>query len=271
MIEEILKDIEFKLNITLDKSEIKYYTEGATESIVFSIEEKYLIKTMDELTYKSQMEFLRFYNEVDEFQKVICCNTNLRYICFKYIEGYKIKNKTNLDARKVISQIENIITKYKEYEGNAYGYIFDNKSVIWSNFLGQEIKYAIPSIKELDIPIDPVNNALRIIAKYNVKKYLIHGDFGTHNFLINEKEELKVIDPMPIIGDYLFDFYFAVLSSSKIFKDISDEEILKFFDIPYEYKKSLYIIVMYIRASRAYVYDTENVNIYILRYLNFKI
>ena len=100
---------------------------------------------------------------------------------------------------------------------NGYGYLFeDNKT--WDEFLLDE---ALNSYKEMpEINIDKIYKALEIIKKYNVDKYLIHGDFGTHNFIMQDNK-IKVIDPMCVVGDKLYDFYFAIFSNVLLSRSIA--------------------------------------------------
>ena len=72
---------------------------------------------------------------------------------------------------------------------------------------------------------------------------------------------------MCVVGDYLYDFYFAIFSNSLLFTKINIDDILSFFDRKLEYKKSLLIIVFYIRMSRAHKYDMKNYKKY-LEYYN---
>ena len=257
-IKEILKDIENRLNIDVDKSNVNYFTDGATESLVFSIDNKYLIKTMDKNTLDIQKEFLKVYT-YDYFQKIIFCNEELKYICFEYVLGDKFYDYKSFDKKDIINQIYNIANGYKEYKYDGFGYLYeDHKS--WYEFLYDEVMY---SKKDIDwIPIDKVINALDVIKKYSISKYLIHGDFGTHNFLI-ENGRIKVIDPMGVVGDYLYDFYFAILSNVTIFKEVDINYILDFYDRDMKYKKSLFIVVLYIRMSRCYKYNQNNFNYYL--------
>lgn len=256
----ILHDIEQKLQITINKDTIIYYTDGATDSVVFSIDKKYLIKTVDEITLKNQIEFLKIYNDLNCFQKVVLFNKELRYICFEYIEGTKY-NKTTVDAKDAINQIYGIVSKYKKSDYNGYGYLGEDRHNSWSEFLKKEVEYSREVINELDISMERVNKALNNICLKNVDKYLIHGDFGTHNFLVSDGK-IYVIDPMPVVGDYLYDFYFAVFSSVNIFSKVDREHILSFGDYDLEYKRNLMDIVFFIRMCRAWVYDKENFEVY---------
>lgn len=254
----ILNDISVKLDIDIKKSNIEYFTDGASGSIVFSIDDKYLIKTMTDLELKVQIEFLSIYNN-DHFQKIVYYNKKLKYICFEYIDGNKIYKYISNNEKNIIKEIYHITNLYKLYRYDGYGYLYeDNKS--WYQFLYDEVMYSKNKI--LDINIDKVIKSLNTLKKYNIDKYLIHGDFGTHNFLYSN-DKIKVIDPMGLVGDYLYDFYFAILSEYNIFRNINIDYILSFYDRDIEYKKSLFVVVFFIRMSRCYVYDREDFNNYL--------
>lgn len=251
---ELINDIEKKLDIKLEKSNVRYFTDGASDSIVFAIDNKYLIKTVDSLTYKAQVEFFNTYNN-EYFQKLIYSNKELSYLCFEYIVGNKLYNLNNLDINDIISQIYNITSCYKKYDYEGYGDLFDNHNKSWHQFLVGEVNYSKQEIE--DISMTKVESALNTIKRYEIDKYLIHGDFGTHNFLINNNE-IRVIDPMGVVGDYLYDFYFAIFSDSSIFTKLDLDYILSFYNNDLEYKKALLVIVVYIRMSRAHKYDINN-------------
>lgn len=254
MTDELIKDIEKNLNIKFNKCNVKYFTDGATDSVVFSIDNKYLIKTVDKLTYKTQVEFFINYKS-HYFQKLIYSSKKFSYLCFEYIEGEKLCSLNNLDINKIIKQIYEITSSYRNYEYDGYGYLYEDYNKSWYQFLYDEVCYSKQEIE--NISTIKVENALNIIKKYTVCKYLLHGDFGAHNFLINDNK-IKVIDPMGVIGDNLYDFYFAIFSNTAIFTKTNLDFILSFYDNKLEYKKALLIIVVYIRMSRAHKYDIKN-------------
>lgn len=260
MIENILKDIKLKLDINFTDNDIKYYTDGATDSVVFSIKEKYLIKKVDEYTYNTQLEFYKIYN-FDYYQKFIYSNNDLLYICFEYINGHKYDGTLN----NVINTLYNYTSNYKKYEYEGFGYLFDDHKS-WYQFLYDEVMYSKNEISDVDD--SKVIESLNIIKKYKIDKYLIHGDFGTHNFLINDK--IYVIDPMCVVGDYLYDFYFSIFSNYDIFKNLNINYILSFYDRDLKYKKALLLVVFYIRMSRAHKYDIKNYNNYLKIYDTIK-
>lgn len=253
MIQRVINDIEEFLNIKINENDIHYFTDGVSGSTVFKLKNKYLVKITDELTIKTQKEFFKYYNE-DYLQKLIHINEELNYIIFEFIEGEKFHLELDTHALHIFDQLISITLSYKKYDYNGYGYLFeDNKT--WDEFLLDE---ALNSYKEMpEINMDKVYKALEVVKQYNVYKYLIHGDFGTHNFLLQDNK-IKVIDPMCVVGDKLYDFYFAIFSNDEIFENIKLETILKQFDDDFEYKKALLLIVLFIRMGRAKKYDKEN-------------
>ena len=63
MINEIFQDLENKLNIKIDKSNIKYFNDGVSGSIVFKYD-KYLVKTTDIKELDAYLEFFNLYKEL---------------------------------------------------------------------------------------------------------------------------------------------------------------------------------------------------------------
>lgn len=137
----------------------------------------------------------------------------------------------------------------------------------YNEFLKDEVEYSNNKMKDANINLDKVNNALEIIKDYKSPKYLIHGDFGVHNFIVNNNH-IHVIDPMPVIGDYLFDFYFSLYSDTDLFTKLDIKDILKYFDRDTRIKNALLTIVFFIRMSRAYVYDKQFFSTYTKYYEN---
>ena len=56
--EELLTDFKSRMNVTVFEKDIKYYSGGTTDSIVFSINDEYLIKK----TSKSELDVFNVLN-----------------------------------------------------------------------------------------------------------------------------------------------------------------------------------------------------------------
>jgi len=257
----IVHDIERKLDARLHDLPAVFYSDGATDATVFSLGGKYLVKATDLRTIQTQREFLERVPE-GAFQKLLCWNEGLGYECFEFIDGEHY-DKSKIGPKEAILQIKSIVESYPEYEYEKYGFLGDEKPT-WREFLLDEIEYAARTIPEISQA--RVMAALDAIGNCAPKKYLMHGDFGTHNFLLQDGR-IRVIDPMPVVGDRLYDFYFAILSDTDIFEDLSEDYFLGFFDgYEMEYKKALLTIALYVRMSRAAKYDKVNLEKYIKLY-----
>ena len=126
--------------------------------------------------------------------------------------------------------------------------------------VAKEESYEKSKNREIDYSI--LFDSYKVIEKNICPKYLIHGDFGTHNFIINNNI-IHAIDPIPLVGDYLYDFYFSIFTDSNIFKNLTIDYILSFYeDRIFEYKKALMIICFFIRLRRAYKYSPEEIPFY---------
>ena len=257
----VLDDLRQKLGVDLSHERLEIYTDGATDARVFSARGSYLIKIADDKTVRTQREFLERI-EHPAFQKLLCWSDELHYECFEFIDGIHYR-EAPLSASEAVSQIAGIVGGYPEYEHDGYGFLEDEKAT-WGDFLLDEIEYAAQRVPE--VSVDNVRAALEIAGAYEPKKFLMHGDFGTHNFLL-ENGIIRVIDPMPVVGDRLYDFYFAILSNVRIFDDLDLNFILSFFEgYDREYKVALMTIVLYVRMSRAAVYDEKNYHKYVKLY-----
>ena len=268
MLDEIIKDLEGKLKIAINKEKIVYYNEGTTDSLVFSIDDKYLVKTVSEQTMKTQLEYFRVYKRTERIQKLICHNKKLGYLCFEFIKGTKFKDVAIPDVMGTIEQCFGIVTNCKKYKYDGYGYLYEDHKKSWYQFLKDEVDYSYKAVNNLNYDFSRVYDYLEIVKKYDAPKYLIHGDFGTHNFIIDEENLVRVIDPMPVVGDILYDFYFAIFSNVKLFRNVRETMILDFLPGDREYKKALMNVVIFIRMCRCYVHHPDDFDVYLAWFLD---
>ena len=254
----VIRDIERQLVCRAIDLPVTFYSTGATDATVFSLGDKYLVKITDRETVQTQKTFLDLVPG-GRFQKLLCANESLGYECFEFIVGERYSDAP-LEPHTAVKQVAEIVGQYPRYDSENYGFLGDEKPT-WREFLLDEIEYAARRIP--DISRDKVMAALDVVGGYAPVQYLMHGDFGTHNFLVSNGE-IRVIDPMPVIGDRLYDFYFAILSDTDIFGELGVNYYFQFFDDGYsrEYKMALLTIALYVRMSRAAVYDEVNLPAY---------
>jgi hypothetical protein len=260
----VFDDIKKRIDVDLFDEPLEFYTDGATDSTVFSAKKKYLVKITDRKTVQVQREFLT-HNRSAAFHKMLCSDDDLHYECVEFVDGVRYK-LGDLAPEETIAQLARIVAGYELYKHDGYGFLGDEKPT-WREFLLDEIEYAakrLPGVSQRKVMM-----ALGEIGDYAPEKRLLHGDFGAHNFLLEDGKRIRVIDPMPLVGDFLYDFYFAVFSNPRIFEDVSKDTVYRYFTgYDRSYKEALATIALYVRTSRAAAYDMEHFEIYKEKYLN---
>ena len=259
---EILKDFELKMNIKVADEDIKTYSNGATDAIVFSINDEYLIKKTTKLELDVYKEFFSKYKS-SRYQKLYYINYDLGYACLSFIKGDRYDNSIN--SNELVEILYDTTSNYQQIDYDGYGYLFEDHKT-WFEFLKDEIDYSLNMLEKDNMQEDNLQKCYDVISKNSVDNYLLHGDFGNHNFIIND-DGLFYIDPMGLVGDPIYDFYFAIFSNINIFKELKLADLLNYFDRDIKYKKAIMYIAFIIRMCRTYKYDRENYDFY-LEYLN---
>ena len=166
-------------------------------------------------------------------------------------------------SKEIISKILEVTKSFSKTSKSGFGYLgeeFDS----WSEFLAHEAFHR-PNINDIDKQI--INNAIKTLEKYPFDKKLIHGDFGTHNFIENNEKFVGIIDPQTILGDSLYDILFAICSNVGLLNTYSLDELYLLIDQPKEKIRAMLIVVLYARISRALKYHPNDIPSY-LSYFN---
>lgn len=253
--EEIVKDILSILDIPYECH--KYFNDGASSRVIL-LNNQYLIKQNTKPILQAEIEFLKL-NTSKYFQQIVYVKPNFEFVVYNFISGdvmYKVD-----DVKDTIDKILKICSSYSNYTKSGFGYL--NEEVdSWSCFLKDELKYCSANTHEYIPNIDILNNCVNILEKYPFDKKLLHGDFGIHNFIKKDGKLIGVIDPMPVIGDSLYDILFALVSNTDILSTITLEDIYSLISEPKEKIKALLTIVLYSRISRCLKYHPQDIDIY---------
>ena len=236
----------------------KYFNTGASSKVIL-LNDNYLIKQNTKLILQAEIEFLK-QNHSDMFQKIIYVDPKYEFVVYKFIPGETMKHVD--DVQDTIQKIVTIVNSYTNCTLNGFGYLNEETSS-WSRFLKDEITYSSLNLKEHIPNRKVVNMCLDIIEGYHFDKKLLHGDFGTHNFIQDNGKLVGVIDPMPVIGDYLYDLLFAIVSNVNLLSSICLEDLYCLVDEPHDKVKALLTIVLYCRISRCLKYHPQDIDIYI--------
>ncbi|MFI3307097.1 MAG: phosphotransferase [Mycoplasmatota bacterium] len=263
---EIVFDINFIKEVakTIDVTYIKHkqFSDG-TDSKVFLLNDKYLIKSNSLEQLKAEVEFFNI-NTNEIFQQIIYIEPNYQYVVYQFIDGEVMKKVKN--PKEVIKKLIEIVSNYKIYEHEKFGYLDDLKDT-WEDFLLDEVEYSKDNITSYIPNNSIVIEAINKLKNKKFNKKLLHGDFGTHNF-IQTDEFVGVIDPQSVIGDELYDLFFAIVSNTDLLNSLTIDELINIVPNKEDKNINILLIVLYSRISRCLKYHPQDINIYMKYYNN---
>lgn len=245
----------------------KYFTDGASSRVIL-LNNEYLIKQNSAVALEAEVEFLKRISTISKisnyFQKIVYVDPEYKFVVYNFINGNVMKNPEN--PKKIVSFLLDITSNLPTYEKEGFGYLGEETKT-WVDFLKEEIKYSSENVPENICENGFVFKAAENLENFKFTKKLLHGDFGTHNFIEVDGNFVGVIDPMPIAGDSMYDLLFGICSNVKLLSSFSLEELLTITNDPKEKIKNLLIVVLYSRISRCLKYHPKDLNIY-LNYIN---
>lgn len=253
------KDIVlFVLNLlNIEYKNHKYFTDGVSSRVLL-LNNTYLIKQSTPFAIKAEIQFLSL-NPSPKMQKIIYYDPSYRFAVYEFIHGDIMKTVDDIDD--FLYNVLNITKNYKTFNHYGFGYLYEEEKS-WENFLLSEIEHSYPTLVSYIPDKSMVKEQINIISNYKFSKKLIHGDFGTHNFIKVNGKFAGVIDPMPIIGDSLYDTLFAIVSNASVISKINLPTIYNMISEPYDKIKSMLIVVLYSRIARCLKYHKQDIDIY---------
>jgi fructosamine-3-kinase len=259
----------------IDPNLIKYKAlSGGTSSNIgilrYGENAKYVLKSNETKVIQEEVQFLDYYSEVDLLPKVLYVEPSYQYIVYPFIEGetnYPRKNK----AKVLKTLVQTLINNYKPVsDQKGWGWSYD-LTASWQEFLISEVEYAKQIIDSNLLRQDDFNMILKLIKSPKRKgstrqPFLLHGDCGVHNFLFSEEQLCGVIDPMPIVGEPLYDLVFAFCSSPDNLTMETIQTATNYLDL-WERNNALLceevLIGLYIRFARCTLHHPNDLNEYL--------
>lgn len=255
--EIITKKVLKKLDIPYES--VKYFSDGVS-SRVFLLNDHYLVKQNTPSQLQAETVFLNEMNSNNIFQKIVYADNNYDFVVYDFIPGDMMKKVD--DINETLKSIIKITSNYPRYTGKGFGFLNEEFNS-WSEFLEDEIEYSSKTVNPYIKNNSNVYKCINILEKYSFEKKLLHGDFGTHNFVKVNGKLVGVIDPMPIIGDPLYDSLFAMVSNKDFLNTLTLENLVRLTNEPKEKLKAMLTIVTYSSISRCIKYHPNDVETYI--------
>lgn len=240
---------------------------GGTTSEIWQVEttnnDKLVIKFNEKDVIKYESLFLNKYMDIDLFPKVKYIDSLHRFFLYEYIDGEVNCNEFNAE---LLYKLINVVKSYKVYKEEGYGWIDDLST--WDGFLGERVEEArrIMEDSNININYDSMEKLIDKISGYKFEKYLLHGDFGVHNFIFENRKLKGVIDPTPVIGDRIYDVLYGICSKPQ-FINALDKKILykELCRLGYDEESiSCYFkIILYTRIGTCIKYHKEDLKSYL--------
>ncbi|MBB6671860.1 phosphotransferase [Cohnella nanjingensis] len=171
----------------------------------------YVLKANTKELIENETRFLSLYPDIGLLPTVLYVDPALRYFVYDFIPGstrYVRGNKRKL----MTALVDGILAHYVHPESyDAY------KSVETTEHTEDSIRYAASFIdgqlSEEDHSLVAALSRERSDVTDRGDLYVLHGDFGVHNFLFTDDGLAGVIDPIPVIGCKRYDLLYAFCSS----------------------------------------------------------
>ncbi|PEP06839.1 aminoglycoside phosphotransferase [Bacillus wiedmannii] len=207
--------------ISHDPNSIKVL-KGGTTSTVYLLDEKYVVKLNEAEVIREEAHFLSFYKENTFFSKLLYKEPLHTYIVYSFLEG-NTSCEQGYKRSTLRTLVKEVINKYKIVpEADGWGWK-ESPVQSWNEFLTGNVMEAYENVKRY-ISEEEYRTVLKLAnreAGVN-QPFLLHGDFGFHNFIFRQNKLHGVIDPLRVLGDPLYDLIYAFCSTHE---DVTKEAI----------------------------------------------
>ncbi|MGE7888232.1 aminoglycoside phosphotransferase family protein [Bacillus cereus] len=189
---------------------------GGTTSTVYLLDEQYVVKLNESDVIREEANFLSFYEGNILFSKLLYKEPLNRYIVYSFLEGTtscKLSHKRSVLCKLV----KEVINKYgiaTEVDGWGWKEIPVQS---WNEFLTTNVIEAYENVRRY-ISEEEYRMVLKLVNSPSRgtginQPFLLHGDLGFHNFIFQGNELHGVIDPLPVLGDPIYDLIYAFCST----------------------------------------------------------
>ncbi|MBO1581489.1 phosphotransferase [Bacillus sp. XF8] len=206
---------------------------GGTMSRLYLIEgnEQCVVKLNKPKVIEEEVYFLNFYEDESIFPKLMYVDPLNRYMVYSFIPGstsYHAENKKDI----LCTLVQEVINKYKPaMKMDQWGWKEDPVDS-WQHFLLRRVMEAYENLK-IYITEEAFHTVHELVhspnrTAHSNQPYLLHGDCGFHNFIRKEHKLYGVIDPLPVLGDPIYDLIYAFCSTPEdLTREMIDEIVEK--------------------------------------------
>lgn len=234
---------------------------GGTQSLTYLVNNKFVVKINDKCILDDEEYFNSFYHDNSYTQKVLAYDNKLCFIVYKYIKGYT--NNEVSDIHELNKTILNFTQHYKNYQVKRGFGGLKNPHSSWYGFLKHLVTDAKKVLKNHFSKSDfmVLQHALKVIKSHTFEKKLLHGDLRLNNLVFLNGKLTGIIDPYPIMGDYIFDYLLYLFSSVQIMETVSLNNLHTQLNEPQDKIKALMLITLFVKIKRMVKYSNQQTEV----------
>ncbi|WP_219837599.1 phosphotransferase [Paenibacillus sp. R14(2021)] len=213
-IEEVLEEIRFRelIPVPFDYTPLTGGTVSTLVSVGYSDSvPRFVVKMNKPDVIKAEASFLKTYEAVALFPTLHYVDPSDRFMIYRYIPGMTDERRVK-KKDWMCTLVEDVLNHYVRLPGDSVPKPSSRLSCSISGFewardvIGQHL-----GEEDFQFVIELSRQAVEI--KEGRDTYLLHGDFGLHNFLFNEGRLMGVIDPIPAQDELIYDLVYAFCST----------------------------------------------------------
>jgi len=244
---------------------------GGTTSRLYLLEgkEQCVVKLNEPKVIEEEAYFLDFYENESIFPKLLYVDPLNRYMAYSFIPGstsYHAGDKRDI----LCTLVQKVIDRYKTAMSMDQWGWKEEPVHSWQDFLLERVMEARENVRSY-IAEEDFHTVLKLVHSPNRKAYsnqpfLLHGDCGFHNFICRENKLYGVIDPLPVLGDPIYDLIYAFCSTPE---DLTKEmigEVVEKSAFHNRARNILYeevVIVLYCRLDACMRHHPEDLEAYL--------
>ncbi|MGN5651542.1 aminoglycoside phosphotransferase family protein [Bacillus sp. Brlt_9] len=198
---------------------------GGTTSTVYLLDGKYVVKLNKAEVICEEANFLSFYEGNTLFAKLLYKEPLHTYIVYSFLEG-STSCKQGHKRITLSTLVKEVINKYEIVSGkDGWGWK-ESPVQSWNEFLTTNVMEAYENVRPC-ISEEEYRTVLKLANSPSKgtginQPFLLHGDLGFHNYIFQENKLHGVIDPLPVLGDPIYDLIYAFCSTPE---DLTKEAI----------------------------------------------
>lgn len=254
---DLINEALISLNVPYESH--KFFHDG-TDNTIILINEKYVVKKADPAVLKAAIHFAKEYQDIPMLQKIAYAPDDGHLVIYHFVPGDVMHTVTDFDD--LSTSIKRIVNSYHNVSFDGYGYTHAPVTT-WDEFLRNEVSTASNLFHEADYLLEDVNQAINELAKIQFDKKLIHGDFGSDNFIAYDDKFVAAIDPIPVAGDKLYDLLYALVSNIDLLPYLSIDFLTSYTGEAKTKVIHLLKVVLYCRICKCAVYNKDWIESYL--------